>query len=260
LNIENIKARVIAVSVLLCSFMVAESLHTTELPKRDILPHHVTRDELNLVAKYENRDLYTSEEFISEIHYPGNMRLAEQCDARGCFEGCTIGFGYNLGARWDWEIMQDMTPVVGAERAYMFATFAATRGTKAASMCLKPKKGMPTLTRDEAYALLKRILQKNKNAVVARLKKDRIELSQGQLATLVSLDYQNPRFVSKSRLLWKYLKEGNHDMVAWRIRHRTGTAYNKYLVKRRKEEQASYLHATRTEESIPLLSVEIASR
>ena len=231
-------------SVVVCSFFIATPLLTAEITKTASQPHHVTYDELNLVAKYENRNLYTGNQFISKIHYPGNMRLAEQCDARGCFEGCTIGFGYNLGARWDWEILADMTPVVGPERAYMFATFAATRGTTAASMCLKPRKDMPTLTRDEAYALLKVILQRSKNSVVARLKKDDININNGQLATLVSLDYQNPRFVSKSRILWEHLKKGNHDTVAWRIRHRTGTAYNKYLTNRRIEEEASYLEST----------------
>lgn len=236
---------------------IAMPLQTTELPETEINPYHVTNDELNLVAKYENRDLYTNKEFISKIHYPGNMRLAEKCDARGCYEGCTIGFGYNLGARWSWEILADMTPVVGVKRAYMFATFAETRGTKAASMCLKPTKGMPILTRDEAFALLKIILQKNKNSVVARLKKDGISLNDGQLATLVSLDYQNPKFVSKSKRLWKYLKAGDHQSVAWRIRYRTGTAYNKYLVKRRKEEYASYLKHTAEGD---LATIEIASR
>jgi GH24 family phage-related lysozyme (muramidase) len=257
LDIEKIKAQIMA-SVAVCAFLISTPLLTTELPKQAVLPHHVTYDEVNLVAKYENRNLYTNEEFISKIHYPGNMRLAEQCDARGCFEGCTIGFGYNLGARWDWEILSDMTPVVGPERAYMFATFAATRGTKAASMCLTPHRGMPTLTRDEAYALLKVILQRSKNSVVARLQKDKIILNAGQLATLVSLDYQNPRFVSKSRILWKHLKNGDHETVAWRIRHRTGTSYNKYLVKRRVEEEASYLASTYS--ALPSVILQIASR
>lgn len=246
-------AAVFSAAVLLFS----TPLMTAELPKLKQLYHHVTVDELNLVAKYENRDLYTGEEFISKIHYPGNMRLAEQCDARGCYEGCTIGFGYNLGARWDWEILEDMTPVVGPERAFMFATFADTRGTKAAHMCLKESAHMPTLTRDEAFALLKVILQRSKNSVVARMAKDGIQLTPGQLATLVSLDYQNPKFVSRSDRLWKFVQAGDHESVAWRIRYRTGTTYNKYLVNRRKEEQATYLAASRLEKVVPFT---IASR
>lgn len=66
---------------------------------------------IDLVAPFENPRLWEAEINESWPHYPGNKSHANSCSARGCWNGCTITFGYNMGAHSAREIKRDLPNV-----------------------------------------------------------------------------------------------------------------------------------------------------
>ena len=206
----------------------------------------ISEQELKLTAKFEDRSLFMGLKENSTMHYPGGWAHAKACTARSCTNGCTIGFGYNLGARYRKEVMRDLTPIIGQSRASELASYAHLRGKAAYRACGRKsidKSTLPTLTSDESWKLLEKSIVPHKNAVVARIKKEGIEdiLNINQVAVLVALDFQNPRLASKAKNIWTYLKNGDVERVAREILENSGSQLLSALQPRRDAEAELWL-------------------
>ena len=230
-------------------YLVAASIimqvSAAKAPVIESLPtHNVAQAELNLVAYFEDTPLFLGHEAYSTVHYPGNSWLAESCDERGCTNGCTIGFGYNLGARWPYEIEADLLPIIGKERTTELVKLANLTGTQALKACGGSNATtFQPLSRDESMQLLARVMWQFKRRVVHKLARENVVLNERQLAVLTALEYQNPTFVTKSTFTWPLVADGAHEQVAERIQEKMGTKFDPNLQHRRNSEAAFYAGA-----------------
>lgn len=208
----------------------------------------VTEEELKLAAMYEDKPLFLKAKENSRLHYPGGWAHAKSCTARGCTNGCTIGFGYNLGARNAKEVRRDLVPVVGKERAQVFASYAGKIGRESYRACGRKsldRSTLPTMTRKESWQLLAKSMEPHKKAVTRRIAKEDLQdmLTEHQVAVLVALDFQNPRLASRAKMIWYHMKLGDFDQVAQEITQNSGSQILAALQPRRNAEAKIFLSA-----------------
>lgn len=208
----------------------------------------LTEEELQLAAKYEDKPLFLRNKENSRLHYPGGWAHAKSCTQRGCTNGCTIGFGYNLGARNAKEVRRDLTPIIGKERAQVFAAYAGKTGKSSYTACGRKSLDhslLPTMTRNESWQLLAKSMEPHKEAVVARIHKENLQdmLTEHQVAVLVALDFQNPRLASRAKMIWHHMKLGDFDQVASEIKENSGSQILSALQPRRNAEAKIFLSA-----------------
>lgn len=197
----------------------------------------VTDEELYIAAVWEDGRLHSGLNAVSRLHYPIESKAAD-CTKRGCTNGCTIGFGYNLGAHSRAGIYQTLTSAgVSPVKARQFQAYAGVRGSAAVRMCGRRHlpANAPTLTRSESWELMRIMLQVHKQNVVNRARNEGVlnNLNAGQFAILVALDYQNPTLSSRASAVWRHLRNGRYDLVEAEIRHRSGTRFAPQLQRRR---------------------------
>ena len=198
----------------------------------------ITPQELELTARYEDLPLFLGKEQVSILHYPGNASHAAACSARGCGNGCTIGFGYNIGPRKAAKVLTELTPIVGRAQAEVFAQYAGLTGQAAFDVCHKGVKDLPVMSRGDALRLLQYTMSGHKTQVLERIASEGLRgvLNPQQIAVLVALDYQNPQLSSRARMLWQHIHAGEFEQVAYNIQHRSGTKHLAALQTRRNKE------------------------
>lgn len=224
---------------------LTKKLNLDTLDKQDYV---VTEEELQLAAKYEDKPLFLQKTANSRLHYPGGWQHARECTARGCTNGCTIGFGYNLGARSAREAKRDLRPIVGAKRANEFAAYAGKIGKAAYRACGRKsldKSTLPTMSRDESWQLLAKSMVPHKRAVMKRIYDEKLQnsLSNHQVAVLVALDFQNPKLASRAKMIWHHMKRGEFNQVASEIKQNSGSQILSALQPRRDAEAKIFLSA-----------------
>lgn len=212
--------------------------HASRLPDtgRPVLDR-VTDEELYLVAVWEDGPLHSGLRSVSRLHYPIESKAAD-CTKRGCTNGCTIGYGFNLGAQTRDSTYRTLVSAgVPSATARRFQQYAGLRGTAAVRMCgaRHLPAGAPTLTRDQSWELMRIMLRVHKQNVVNRARNEGVigRLNAGQFAILVALDYQNPTLSSRANDVWRHLRNGRYDLVEAEIRHRSGTRFAPQLQRRR---------------------------
>lgn len=209
--------------------------------------YKITQDELELAARFEDRPLFMGVLQASTMHYPGSLAHAESCSQRGCTNGCTIGFGYNLGARDSKQTMAELNPLMGRKKAKELSQYAGLVGADAYAACgpRVSKNSRPQLGRADAWKLLKFSMAPHKAQVMRRIAREGLteDLNVQQVAVLVVLDFQNPRLASRATSLWRHLRQGKLERVAVEIRHNSGTRFMHALQTRRNTEAALWMAA-----------------
>lgn len=205
---------------------------------------------INVIAQWEDTPLWHQHTRHSTVHYPLEDS-ANRCDKRNCTNGCTIGFGYNLGAHTQKKIRTDFDkaniPVV---KTQALEKLAGLTGTKAVAQCgahADAKDTFPKLTRKESIRLLRHKIVSYKDNVEQRALSEGVfdKLNSGQRAVLVALDYQNPVLSSKATHLWRQLEEGDMEAVQHNIRHHSGSHLEPALQRRRDWEAKYFALATK---------------
>ena len=203
-------------------------------------PDHVTNEELYVIASWENSPLLTDENAVSHLLYPVESKAAD-CSARGCTNGCTIGFGYNLGAHPADKVRADFAAAgIAPATAERFVPFAGKTGSDAVALCGSTAT-LPddlTLTHAQAWELLRIMTLEHKEKVVRRARSEGLlhRLNAGQFAVLVALDYQNPVLCSEAHYLWLQLAAGDTRAVYRNIRYHMGVKFAPGLANRRRWE------------------------
>lgn len=233
------RALLVGVSILATAAQTPSHLYAEDNNRPSATPSYkVTQEELELAARFEDRPLFMGIQKASDMHYPGSKAHAESCSTRGCSNGCTIGFGYNLGARSSKQVMKELKPMLGRKKAAELAGYAGKVGIEAYNAC-GPYSGNKTqLSRAESWELLKFSMMPHKAQVMQRIKREGMEddLNAQQVAVLVALDFQNPRLASRATKLWKHLHQGKLERVAFEIRNNSGTRFLRALQTRRNTE------------------------
>jgi GH24 family phage-related lysozyme (muramidase) len=206
---------------------------------------------VSLIAPFENPLLWRGKIDKSWPHYPGNYSHATDCSARGCWNGCTITFGYNMGAQSPREIRRDLRAIgVDEKRIQTLTYFASKRGAEAYKYCGGGKLGWESLTREEGLRLLEQQVLKSRNNVLRRMKSEGVTLNEEQIAVLVALDFQSPAISSKARELWTLIRNENWRGVAHEIRTNSGTQHLAALQHRRDVEADAFLTASGAQENL----------
>lgn len=233
------RALLISVSILATAAQTPSHLYAEDNDRPSATPSYkVTQEELELAARFEDRPLFMSVQQASVMHYPGSRAHAESCSTRGCTNGCTIGFGYNLGARSPKQVTNELKPMFGRKKAAALAQYAGKVGIEAYNACGPHTKGKMELSRADSWELLKFSMVPHKAQVMQRIKREGLseELNAQQVAVLVALDFQNPRLASRATKLWKHLHQGKLERVAYEIRNNSGTRFLRALQTRRNTE------------------------
>ena len=241
----------IAQACLLLTATVAFPAQSPSLFKDPFVPAPVvsttvTDHELELTARYEDLPLFLGQQQVSVLHYPGNASHAAACSVRGCGNGCTIGFGYNIGPRTASRVKAELTPIIGAAQAAVFARYAGLTGQAAFDVCNSRVSDLPTLSRGDALRLLQYTVASHKQQVLNRINSEGLRgvLNPKQVAVLVALDYQNPRLSSRATQLWRHLHAGEFEQIAQNIQHRSGTRHLAALQTRRNQEAKLWRQAS----------------
>jgi hypothetical protein len=236
----------VAVSLLATTAQTPSHLYADDQQGQSALPQYkVTQEELELAARFEDRPLFMGIQTHSVLHYPGSRDHAEGCSARGCGNGCTIGFGYNIGARSAKQVMTELKPILGRQKAKELSFYAGKVGIEAYNACGPQfkKANLPQLSRADSWELLKFSMAPHKAQVMQRIHREGLteELNIQQVAVLVALDFQNPRLSSRATTLWKHLHQGKVERVAYEIRNNSGTRFLRALQTRRNTEADLWL-------------------
>jgi hypothetical protein len=221
------------------------SAYQLERYGRTLLPsYNVTPEERDFVARFEHRQLMNqcaAAPVTTRVHphYPGFK------------SGCTHGFGYDMGVRRQSRTYRDLQTVLRADRAKFCAkaystspleSLYAKRRKKALNYCpLSHEDDVCSLNCAQSFNLLDQQIEKAKRRILERAHKDGIVLSAQQLQALISLDYNNPVFVSGSTKLWRYLAQEDHEQVARQILRNSGSQKVRLLQNRRNREALIYL-------------------
>lgn len=193
-----------------------------------VTPDRITDEELYVIAKWEDAELWKGLKSESVIHYPLENSAAG-CTSRGCTNGCTIGYGYNLGAHGPRKIRADFKEAgISKDKTDRLIPLARVTGIDAVIMCGRDqpmRDRFPTLTREESAALLRVMVKEHKDNVVRRARHEGILglFNSGQFAVMVALDYQNPVLSSRAKYIWLQLKAGDMDAVLENIEEHMGT-------------------------------------
>ena len=219
---------------------------------------HEDRPAINavsLIAPFENPRLWSGEIDKSWPHYPGNKSHASACTERGCWNGCTITFGYNMGAHSAREIRRDLRAIgIDEGRIRNLTYFARKSGMSAYKYCGGGKLGWENLSREEGLRLLEQQIGEARANVKRRLRAEKVSLNTEQIAVLVALDFQSPALSSKANDLWSAIKQQDWHAVADEIRHNSGTRHLAALQHRRDVEANAFLTASGMDEKAPLLA------
>lgn len=220
--------------------VAAQSNHNTVQLDR------VTDEEVDVIGRWEDTPLWRGKKQTSTVHYPLE-KSAQRCDNRNCTNGCTIGFGYNLGAHTREMIRTDFNQAgIPTQKTDALVALAKLTGTKAVAQCgsnAPAQSSFPQLTREESVRLLRFKIQSYKDDVVQRARREGVlaMLNSAQLAVLVALDYQSPVLSSKATQLWRQLTQGNMPAVQSNIRHNSGTHLEPALQRRRNWEARYFI-------------------
>jgi len=235
------KAMLVAVSLLATTAQTPSHLYAEDNDSLSASTHYkVTPEELELAARFEDRPLFMGIQQSSVMHYPGSRAHAESCSQRGCTNGCTIGFGYNIGARSSKQVVTELKPILGRKKAKELSAYAGKVGIEAYNACGPQfkKDKLPQLSRADSWELLKFSMAPHKAQVMQRIQREGLtkDLNEQQVAVLVALDFQNPRLASRATKLWKHLQQGKLERVAFEIRNNSGTRFLRALQTRRNTE------------------------
>ncbi|MBI1363118.1 MAG: hypothetical protein GC134_03960 [Proteobacteria bacterium] len=210
---------------------------------------------INLVAPFENPLLWKGDIDTSWPHYPGNKSHATACSERGCWNGCTITFGYNMGAHSAREMRRDLRAIgIEEERIRNLTYFARKRGTEAYKYCGGGKLGWEKLSREEGLRLLEQQIQEARTNVLRRIRAEDVSLNREQVAVLVALDFQSPALSSKATELWTLIRNEDWSAVADEIRNNSGTRVLAALQRRRNTEAEAFLRASGVQEENTLIA------
>ena len=215
-----------------------------------VVTDRVTDEELYVIASWENGPLLTGRRTVDELQYPLEVN-AQDCTDRGCTNGCTIGYGYNLGAHSVSDVVRDFQDAgMSRARAMEFARFASVTGIDAVAMCgqnIANRDRLPTMTADESWELLRVMAKTHKDNVVRRARAEGLlnHFNSGQFAIMVALDYQNPTLSSQATYVWRQLRRGDTTAVLYNIRNQMGTRFAPGLQTRRNWEASYFAWATR---------------
>lgn len=235
------KALLVGVSILATAAQTPSHLYAEDKTSPSATPRYkVTQEELELAARFEDRPLFMGVQQSSVMHYPGSRAHAESCSQRGCTNGCTIGFGYNIGARGAKQVMAELKPILGRAKAKELAAYAGKVGIEAYNACGPQfkKSDLPQLSRADSWELLKFSMAPHKAQVMQRIQREGLAdvLNSQQVSVLVALDFQNPRLASRATKVWKHLQQGKLEKVAYEIRNNSGTRFLRALQTRRNTE------------------------
>ena len=225
--------------------MPGYSAYQIERFGRNLLPSYdVTEEERDFVAGFEHRQLLnqcSSDPAGTRVdpHYPGYK------------SGCTQGFGYDMGVRRQPRTYRDLQTIMPARRAMICSqrystspleSWHAKRSKKALNYCpLNHEDDICALNCAQAFNLLDQQVYKAKRRILKRAEADGLTFTAQQLRALISLDYNNPVFVSNSTLLWEHLVEGDHEQVVRQIVRNSGSQKVRALQDRRNREALIYL-------------------
>ncbi len=215
-----------------------------------VVTDRVTDEELYVIASWENGPLLTGARTVDELQYPLEVN-AQDCTDRGCTNGCTIGYGYNLGAHSVSDVVRDFEAAgMTRERALEFARFSSITGIEAVALCGRDAPNrhlLPTMTADESWELLRVMAASHKQNVVNRARAEGLlpYFNSGQFAIMVALDYQNPVLSSEATYVWRQLRAGDTSAVLRNIRNHMGTRFAPGLQTRRNWEASYFAWATR---------------
>lgn len=215
-----------------------------------VVTDRVTDEELYVIASWENGPLMNGTSTIDELQYPLETN-AQDCTDRGCENGCTIGYGYNLGAHPADKVIADFRAAgMSEETARLFTPYAEVTGIDAVALCGRDapnRDQLPTMTSAQAWELLRVMAAEHKANVVRRAQAEGLlpYFNSGQFAVLVALDYQNPTLSSEATYVWRQLGRGDMNAVLYNIRNQMGTRFAPGLQTRRNWEASYFAWATR---------------
>lgn len=198
----------------------------------------LARKASEFIAHWEHPALAQGKVDYVNGHFPGADPLASAraCEARpGCREGAVIGFGYSLAGHSEADVLRDLTPIIGRERAAKMLRCVGLTGMAAYNACHDSLD--LRLTRDEAFSLLEdtRVLR-DIRAVRAKAADEGVALSPEQKIALVSLHYTSPKLVLRAPKLWNALSDGDLAAAADEVAFNSGTRHVPGLAPRREAE------------------------
>ena len=225
--------------VVVCLFSLSADARVPSA--NEVVTRYVTDEELYVLAVWENGPLFNGDRLHAIVHYPVESD-AIACTERGCLNGCTIGYGYNMGAHNVGKVYADLL-IVGVEPAKakaMAEKYAEKTGVDAVAICGEktPEADLHTITREQSWELLRVMAKEHKQNVVRRANREGVthKLNSGQFAILVALDYQNPDLSSRANDVWRHIKNDRMRLITHEIRKRSGTYFTPALTPRRQWE------------------------
>lgn len=226
----------IAIVLLVMSY----TSHANNLDLNTDITQEPTLQEL--IGRHENDPLFLGHIRSSSIIYPIENG-AEACTARGCLNGCTIGYGYNFGSKTTQDVWDHFREIDTEEHIIkVFINFAGKTGTEAFELCgsvnTKDRSFFSPIDAEEAMKLMQVMIREHQQYVTDAIREKFQEdadkyINQEMYILLIALDYQSRNIASNASKLFAAIKNHDFNGVIYEIKCNSGSQLAPELQRRR---------------------------